>query len=59
LPGGKTGNDLIDVRGEDAFNGGVTAISCKEEHHRALSSRDELLAMLERTGVDYDPAYFD
>ena len=34
-------------------------IATQEEHHRTRSFRDELLAMLEKAGVDYDPKYLD
>ncbi|MBI3829492.1 MAG: IS200/IS605 family transposase [Planctomycetes bacterium] len=31
----------------------------QEEHHRAKSSREELIEMLRAAGVAYDPSYFD
>jgi REP element-mobilizing transposase RayT len=39
---------------------GVQAyIANQEEHHRRESYRDELVAMLEKAGVEYDPRYLD
>jgi len=34
-------------------------IANQEEHHRARSSRDELLDMLAKAGIEYDPRYFE
>jgi putative transposase len=34
-------------------------IANQEQHHAQLSFRDELIAMLERAGIEYDPKYFD
>lgn len=34
-------------------------IANQEEHHRVKSFREELIAMLERAGVEYDPRYLD
>jgi putative transposase len=34
-------------------------IANQEEHHRDQSYRDELIAMLEQAGVEYDPKYLD
>jgi putative transposase len=34
-------------------------ISDQEEHHRVKSFREELIAMLGRAGVEYDPRYLD
>jgi REP element-mobilizing transposase RayT len=34
-------------------------ISNQEEHHRTKSSREELLELLERAGIEYDARYFD
>ena len=34
-------------------------IGNQEEHHRVKSSREELLEMLERAGIEYDPVYFE
>jgi putative transposase len=34
-------------------------IAKQEEHHRTRSSRDELLDMLAKAGVEYDPRYFE
>ncbi len=34
-------------------------IANQEEHHRARSSRDELLEMLAKAGIEYDPQYFE
>ena len=34
-------------------------IANQEEHHRAKSYREELVEMLERAGVEYDPRYLD
>ena len=31
----------------------------QEEHHRTKSFREELVEMLERAGVEYDPRYLD
>jgi putative transposase len=52
--------------GYSAFTVSATArpdvkryIAHQEEHHRKISYKDELIAMLERAGVDYDPKYLD
>jgi putative transposase len=34
-------------------------IANQEEHHRTQSSREELVAMLERAGIKFDPQYLD
>ena len=34
-------------------------IADQELHHRRQSFRDELIAMLQRAGVEYDPKYLD
>ena len=34
-------------------------IANQEEHHRARSSREELLDMLAKAEIEYDPKYFD
>jgi REP element-mobilizing transposase RayT len=34
-------------------------IANQVEHHRAKSYRQELVEMLERAGIEYDPAYLD
>jgi len=34
-------------------------IAHQEEHHRAKSYREELIEMLARAGVEYDPRYLD
>ncbi|MFL5327562.1 MAG: transposase [Gemmataceae bacterium] len=34
-------------------------IANQEAHHRVKTSREELLEMLERAGIEYDPAYFE
>lgn len=34
-------------------------IAHQEEHHRKQSYREELVAMLQRAGVEYDPNYLD
>ena len=34
-------------------------IANQEEHHRVKSFREELIEMLERAGVEYDPKYLD
>lgn len=34
-------------------------IAHQEEHHRAKSYREELMEMLERAGIEYDPKYLD
>jgi putative transposase len=34
-------------------------IAMQEEHHRKRSFRDELIAMLKRAGVEYDPRNLD
>jgi REP element-mobilizing transposase RayT len=34
-------------------------IANQEEHHRARSSRDELLDMLPKAGIEYDHQYFE
>ncbi len=34
-------------------------IAKQEVHHRASSSRDELLEMLAKGGIEYDPRYFE
>lgn len=52
--------------GYAAFTVGATArpavreyITNQEEHHRAKSYREELIEMLERAGIEYDPKYLD
>lgn len=34
-------------------------IANQEEHHRVRSFREELIEMLERAGIEYDPKYLD
>jgi REP element-mobilizing transposase RayT len=34
-------------------------IAGQEEHHRTKSFREELIEMLERAGIEYDPGYLD
>ena len=34
-------------------------IANQEEHHRVKSSREKLVKMLAKAGVEYDPRYFD
>jgi len=34
-------------------------IANQEEHHRAKSFREELIEMLEKAGIEYDPKYLD
>lgn len=34
-------------------------IATQEEHHRIKSFREELVELLEKAGVDYDPQYLD
>jgi REP element-mobilizing transposase RayT len=34
-------------------------IAHQEEHHRAKSFREELMGMLEKAGIEYDPKYLD
>ena len=34
-------------------------IANQEEHHRVKSFREELIEMLQRAGVEYDPRYLD
>jgi putative transposase len=34
-------------------------IANQEKHHRVRSSRDELLDMLAKAGIEYDPQYFE
>src|SRR4051812_15751967 len=34
-------------------------IAHQEEHHRTRSSRDELLDLLAKAGIEYDPRYFE
>ena len=34
-------------------------IASLEEHHRIKSFREELIEMLERAGIEYDPKYLD
>lgn len=52
--------------GYAAFTVGATArgsvrqyIAHQEEHHRAKSFREEVVEMLERAGIEYDPKYLD
>jgi hypothetical protein len=35
------------------------SIANQEEHQRARSSRDELLDMSAKAGIEYDPRYFE
>ncbi|MGA2616943.1 MAG: transposase [Thermoguttaceae bacterium] len=34
-------------------------IAHQEEHHRAKSSREELIEMLNKAGIEYDPKYLE
>ena len=34
-------------------------IATQEEHHRVKSFREELMEMLRKAGVEYDPKYLD
>jgi putative transposase len=34
-------------------------ISLQEEHHRVRTFRDELIEMLQKAGIEYDPNYLD
>lgn len=34
-------------------------ISTQEEHHRVRPFREELVAMLRKAGIEYDPKYLD
>ncbi len=34
-------------------------IATQEEHHRSRSSREELLDMLAKAGIEYNPQYFE
>ena len=34
-------------------------IRAQEEHHRAKSFREELIELLQKAGVEYDPSYLD
>jgi putative transposase len=52
--------------GYAAFTVSVTAresirsyIAKQEEHHRVRSFREELMAMLKKAGIEYDPKYLD
>jgi REP element-mobilizing transposase RayT len=52
--------------GYAAFTVSVTArdairayIADQEEHHRVKSFREELVAMLDKAGIEYDPKYID
>jgi putative transposase len=52
--------------GYAAFTVGATSILAVEtyianqcEHHRVKSFREELIEMLERAGIDYDPQYLE
>ncbi len=52
--------------GYAGFTVGATAreaaknyIANQEEHHRAKSFREELVDMLEKAGIEYDPKYLD
>ena len=38
---------------------GRESIARQEEHHRVKSSREEWMAMLEKAGIVYDPAFLD
>lgn len=42
-----------------AREGVQSYIANQEEHHRVKSSRDELIEMLAKAGVEYDVQYFD
>jgi REP-associated tyrosine transposase len=37
----------------------ISYIANQEEHHRVKSFREELIEMLHRVGVEYDPRYLD
>ena len=52
--------------GYAAFTVGATArdavksyIANQEEHHRLKSYREELIFLLDRAGIEYDPQYLD
>jgi REP element-mobilizing transposase RayT len=52
--------------GYAAFTVGATSrpavrkyIANQEEHHRVKSFREELVELLEKAGIDYDPKYLD
>jgi hypothetical protein len=34
-------------------------IANQEKHHASLSARDELIELLAKAGIEYDPAYLD
>ena len=34
-------------------------IDSQEEHHRVKSFREELIEMLDKAGIEYDPKYLD
>ncbi len=42
-----------------ARNGVRNYIANQEEHHRVRSFREELVAMLEKAGIEYDSKYMD
>jgi putative transposase len=42
-----------------ARSGVKTYIANQEEHHRTKSFREELIEMLKRAGVDYDPQFLE
>ena len=37
----------------------LTYIDSQEEHHRVKSFREELIEMLDKAGIEYDPKYLD
>jgi len=58
--------DFAWQEGYSAFTVSATArddvaryIANQVEHHRSLSFRDELIQLLQRAGIEYDPRYLD
>ncbi len=45
--------------GPNALDGVRHYIAHQEEHHRTKSFREELVELLEKAGIEYDPNYLD
>lgn len=64
--GQRGGKDFVWQEGYSAFTVSATALGAvgsyilnQEEHHRTKSFREELIELLEKAGVHYDPKYLD
>jgi hypothetical protein len=53
------GGTVEGLKGFFSPNGGGNYIANQEEHHRKKTFREELVKMLDKAGVEYDPRYLD